>query len=140
MLNKVQLIGNVGNEPEIRYTQDNKPIANLSIATSERWKDKNGQPQEKTEWHRVVLFDGIAGVVEKYVKKGDKLYIEGKLQTRKWQDKEGRDVYTTEIVVNGFGGSMVMLGGKSESKAPAQSTAQKVEPASGEIENDEIPF
>ena len=110
-LNKVQLIGNLGADPEIRRTQDGRPIANLRIATSETWKDKNsGERREKTEWHTVVCFnEGLCGVIEKYVKKGDKVYIEGQLQTRKWQDQQGTDRYSTEIVLQNFNGTLTML-------------------------------
>lgn len=108
-LNKVTLIGNLGRDPEVRYTNDNRPIANLTIATSESWKDQAGQKQEKTEWHRVVIFGNLADVVQKYLKKGDSVYFEGKLQTRKWTDKDGQERYTTEVVVD-RGGTMVMLG------------------------------
>ena len=111
-LNKVSLIGNLGRDPEIRYTNDNRPIANLNLATSERWKDQSGQQQEKTEWHRIVVFGNLADVIQKYLKKGDSVYFEGKLQTRKWQNKEGQDQYTTEVVVD-RGGQMVMLGSGS---------------------------
>lgn len=117
MLNKVQIIGNLGKDPEVRHSGDGKAIANLTIATSEKWKDAQGNPQEKTEWHRVVMFGKLAEVAEKYTKKGQTVYIEGKLQTRKWANKDGVDVYTTEIVVDGFSGSMRMLGGNSEPKA-----------------------
>ena len=109
-INKVILIGNLGKDPEVRYTTDGKPIANITVATSETWKDKNtGEPREKTEWHRVVFFGGVANIVEQYLHKGSKVYIEGKLQTRKWQDKSGQDRYTTEVVVDGFNGVMQML-------------------------------
>ncbi|OJF91177.1 single-stranded DNA-binding protein [Rhizobium sp. 58] len=110
-LNKVQLIGNLGADPEIRKTQDGRPIANLNIATSETWRDRNsGERKEKTEWHRVVIFnEGLAGIAEKYLSKGDKVYIEGQLQTRKWQDKDGNDRYSTEIVLQGFGSTLTML-------------------------------
>jgi single-strand DNA-binding protein len=108
-LNKVQIIGNLGRDPEVRYTADNKPIANVTVATTDKWK-KDGQQQEKTEWHRVVIFGGLAEVVEKYLKKGDSAYFEGKLQTRKWQDNNGNERYTTEIVVDQFSGTMQMLG------------------------------
>jgi single-strand DNA-binding protein len=113
-LNKVQLIGNVGQEPEIRFTQDGRPIANLSIATSETWNDKQGQKQEKTEWHRVVAFGKLAEIIQQYVHKGSKLFVEGKLQTRKWADKQGQDRYTTEIMISGFDGQMIMLDGRSQ--------------------------
>ncbi len=101
-VNKVILVGRLGKEPEVRYTPDGKPITNITLATSETWKDKNtGQRQERTEWHRVVFFGGVAGVAGEYLHKGSQVYIEGKLQTRKWQDKNGQDRYTTEVVVNG---------------------------------------
>ena len=119
-VNKVILIGNLGADPEIRRTQDGRPIANLRIATSETWRDKNtGERKEKTEWHRVVIFnEGLCKVVEQYVKKGAKLYIEGQLQTRKWQDKDGQDRYSTEVVLQGFNSTLTMLdsrGGGSSS-------------------------
>lgn len=112
-VNKVILIGNVGADPEIRRTQDGRPIANIRIATSESWRDKNsGEKREKTEWHRVVVFnENLCKIVEQYVKKGSKLYIEGQLQTRKWQNKEGQDQYSTEVVLQGFGGTLTMLDG-----------------------------
>ena len=134
-LNKVQLIGTLGRDPEIRHTNDSKPIANLSVATSERWKDKNGEQQERTEWHRVVVFGGAAGVCEKYLKKGDKAYFEGKLQTRKWTDNSGQEKYTTEIVVD-VSGTVILLGGKTESQAkPVEQKQQNEVPF-----NDDIPF
>jgi single-strand DNA-binding protein len=110
-VNKVILIGNLGADPEIRRTQDGRPIANLRIATSETWRDKNtGERKEKTEWHRVVVFnEGLCKVIEQYVKKGSKLYIEGALQTRKWQDKDGQDRYSTEVVLQGFNSVLTML-------------------------------
>ena len=110
-INKVILIGNLGQDPEIRYTQNQKQVANLSIATTESWTDRQtGQKQEKTEWHKVVFFDRLAEVVGQYLKKGSKIYIEGKLQTRKWQNQQGVDQYTTEIV----GNEMQMLDGRGE--------------------------
>lgn len=113
-VNKVILVGNVGADPEIRRTQDGRPIANLRIATSESWRDRNsGERREKTEWHNVVVFnEGLCKVVEQYVKKGAKLYIEGALQTRKWQDQNGNDRYTTEIVLQGFNSTLTMLDGR----------------------------
>ena len=108
-LNKVTLIGNLGRDPQTRYTNDNRPIANLTLATSEEWKDQSGQKQSKTEWHRITVFGNLADVVQKYLKKGDNVYFEGKLQTRKWTDKDGKDNYTTEVIVD-RGGTMVMLG------------------------------
>ncbi|OOO26539.1 single-stranded DNA-binding protein [Agrobacterium salinitolerans] len=115
-VNKVILIGNVGADPEIRRMQDGRPIANLRIATSETWRDRNsGERREKTEWHTVVVFnEGLCKVVEQYVKKGAKLYIEGQLQTRKWQDQTGNDRYSTEIVLQGFNSTLTMLDGRGE--------------------------
>jgi single-strand DNA-binding protein len=115
-VNKVILIGNVGADPEIRRTQDGRPIANLRIATSEQWRDRNsGERKEKTEWHNVVVFnEGLCKVIEQYVKKGAKLYIEGALQTRKWQDQTGNDRYTTEVVLQGFNSTLTMLDGRGE--------------------------
>lgn len=141
-VNKVILIGNVGRDPEIRATQDGKEIANLSLAASESWKDKSGERKERTEWLNVVIFtESLVSVVKQYVKKGDKLYIEGQIKTRKWQDKNGNDRYSTEIVLQGFNGRLVMLssakdapadnGGK-EQDAPTQQTQSPLD--------DEIPF
>ncbi len=121
-LNKVQLIGNVGQDPEIRFTQDGRPIANLSLATSETWNDKQGQRQEQTEWHRVVVFGKLAEVIQQYVRKGSKLFLEGKLQTRKWTDNQGQDRYTTEIVLGGFDGNMIMLDGRPQGGGGYQQT------------------
>ena len=113
-VNKVILVGNLGRDPEIRRTQDGRPIANLNVATSETWRDKNtGERREKTEWHRVVIFnDGLCRVAEQYLRKGSKVYIEGQLQTRKWQDQSGQDRYSTEVVLQGFGGTLTMLDGR----------------------------
>src|SRR5476651_2657590 len=110
-VNKVILIGNLGADPEIRRTQDGRPIANLSVATSESWRDKTtGERKEKTEWHRVVVFnEGLCKIIEQYLKKGSKVYLEGALQTRKWQDKEGQDRYSTEVVLQGFNSQLTML-------------------------------
>jgi single-strand DNA-binding protein len=115
-VNKVILIGNLGAEPEVRRTQDGKPIVNLRIATSESWRDRNsGERKEKTEWHTVVVFnEGLAKVAADYLKKGSTVYIEGQLQTRKWQDQSGNDKYSTEVVLNGFNSVLTMLGGKPE--------------------------
>ena len=112
-LNKVCLIGNVGKDPEIRHTQSGGKIANLTVATSESWKDKQtGEKKEKTEWHRVVVFDErLADIIERYVTKGTKLYLEGALQTRKWTDNQGVDKYTTEVVLQRFSGVLTLLGG-----------------------------
>jgi single-strand DNA-binding protein len=113
-VNKVILVGNLGRDPEIRTTQDGLKIANLSLATSESWRDKNsGERKERTEWHRVVIFnERLVDVVEKYVKKGSKLYIEGALQTRKWTDNSGAEKYTTEVVLQRFRGELTMLDGR----------------------------
>ena len=121
-VNKVILIGNVGADPEIRRTQDGRPIANLRIATSEQWRDRNsGERKEKTEWHNVVVFnEGLCKVVEQYVKKGAKLYIEGALQTRKWQDQNGNDLYSTEVVLQGFNSTLTMLDGRCEGGGRSQ--------------------
>ena len=112
-INKVILVGNLGNDPEIRYTPSGSAIANLSVATSEQWKDRNtGEPREKTEWHRVVIFGKLAEVAGEYLRKGSQVYLEGKLQTRKWQDQSGQDRYTTEVVLD-INGVMQMLGGRN---------------------------
>lgn len=139
-VNKVIILGTLGQDPEIRYTQDGKAVANISLATSESWTDKNtGQKQEKTEWHRVVMFGKLAEIAGEYLKKGSKAYIDGKLQTRKWQDQSGQDRYTTEIVAH----NMQMLGNTSNS-TPAKTSNSKVQPAQQESFNndfdDDIPF
>lgn len=115
-VNKVILIGNLGADPEIRRTQDGRPIANLRIATSESWRDRNsGERREKTEWHNVVIFnEGLCKIAEQYLKKGSTVYVEGQLQTRKWQDQNGQDRYTTEVVLQGFNSALTMLGGRGE--------------------------
>ena len=113
-VNKVILVGNLGNDPDVKYTADGRAIANISIATTESWKDKNtGEQNDKTEWHRVVFFNRLAEIVSEYLKKGSQVYVEGKLQTRKWQDQSGQDRYTTEIVAN----EMQMLGGVAGERA-----------------------
>lgn len=149
-VNKVLLIGNVGKDPEIRHTQDGRPIANLSVATSESWKDKaTGERREKTEWHRVVVFnEGLAKVVEQYVKKGAKLWIEGQLQTRKWTDQSGVEKYSTEVVLNGYGGTLTMLdkpSGERSDGAPRNSdVGARGKGDQGSLPhsdmNDDIPF
>ena len=115
-VNKVILIGNLGRDPEVRTFGNGGKVANLSLATSESWKDRqSGERKEKTEWHRVAVFgDGLVGVVERYIKKGSKLYIEGKLQTRKWQDRDGNDKYTTEIVLQGPNSNLTMLDSRNQ--------------------------
>lgn len=116
-INKVILVGNLGRDPEIRSTQDGREIANLALATSESWKDRNtGERKEKTEWHRVVIFnEGLVNVVKNYCHKGSKLYIEGQLQTRKWTDQSGQEKYSTEVVLQGYGGNLTMLDAKGGS-------------------------
>lgn len=116
-LNRVCLIGHLGADPEMRRTQDGRPIANFRIATSETWRDKNsGERRENTEWHSIVVFtEGLAKIVEQYVKKGSKIYVEGAMQTRKWQDKEGVERYTTEVVLKAFNGTILLLDGRGDS-------------------------
>lgn len=115
-VNKVILIGNLGRDPEVRSFQNGGKVCNLRIATSETWKDRNtGERKEKTEWHSVAIFqEGLVRIAEQYLKKGSKVYIEGQLQTRKWQDQAGVDKYSTEVVLQGFGGTLTMLDGRSE--------------------------
>jgi single-strand DNA-binding protein len=145
-VNKVILVGNLGKDPETRTTQDGKKVANFSIATSESWKDKNtGERKEKTEWHNIVVFnEGLAKVAESYLKNGSKVYLEGSLVTRKWTDKQGQDRYSTEVVLQGFGGTLTMLsspegsGARSDDAAPVHS-ARSPAPAA-ELMDDEIPF
>jgi len=120
-VNKVILVGNLGKDPEVRYSPNGSAVANCTLATTESWKDKtSGEKQEKTEWHRVVFFGKLAEIVGEYLKKGSQIYVEGRLQTRKWQDKEGKDRYTTEIVA----GEMQMLGSRSGQGAPSDSFNQ----------------
>ena len=148
-LNKVMLIGNLGADPVIRQTQDGKRLAQLSLATSESWKDKaTGEKKEKTSWHRIVIFnDGLAGVVENYVKKGSKIFVEGQLQTRKFTDQDGNEKYTTEVVLGNYNGTLTMLdsrGGNTESMGAIdsdvnQDMASPQPPADLDID-DEIPF
>ena len=115
-VNKVILVGNLGRDPEIRTTQDGTKVANLSLATSETWRDRNsGERRERTEWHRVVIFnDKLCEVAEKYLRKGSKIYVEGQLQTRKWTDKDGQDRYSTEVVLQRFRGELTMLDGRQD--------------------------
>ena len=152
-VNKVILIGNLGKDPEIRYTAGGAAIANVTIATSESWKDKNtGEQVEKTEWHRVVFFNRLAEIVGEYVKKGSKIFVEGRLQTRKWQDQQGQDRYTTEIVANemqmldsrGAGSSSfnqdVPAAGGQYNQAPQQGSQQAPSMAPAGDFDDDIPF
>ena len=126
-VNKVILVGNLGKDPEIRRTQDGRPIANLRVATTESWRDKtSGEKREKTEWHSVVIFnEGLCRVAEQYLKKGAKVYIEGALQTRKWQGQDGQDRYSTEVVLQGFNSVLTMLDGRSGGGAGAGAGMQE---------------
>jgi len=120
-VNKVILVGNLGQDPEVKYMPSGGAVVNITIATSESWIDKNsGEKKEKTEWHRVVIFGKLAEVAGEYLRKGSQIYIEGQLQTRKWQDQSGQDRYTTEVVVQGFNGVMQMLGGKQDNQQANQ--------------------
>ncbi len=120
-VNKVILVGNLGRDPEARRMPSGDAVVNLALATSESWNDRQtGEKRERTEWHRVVMFGKLAEVAERYLKKGSKVYIEGQLQTRKWQDQSGQDRYSTEVTVRGFGGSMVMLDSRGGGPAPVE--------------------
>ena len=145
-LNKVQLIGRLGADPEIKQMVNGKSVARLSLATSQSWKDKNtGEKKEKTEWHRVVVFnEGLVNVVQQYLKKGAQVYIEGQLSTRKWKDeKSGQDKYSTEVVIQGFNSSLTMLGGTNQNSGSSQdnkeSFDQSAQAAPNELDDD-IPF
>lgn len=130
-VNKVILVGRLGQDPEIKHTQTGDSVANFSLATSETWKDKSGEKQERTEWHRCVAWRQLADIIDKYCHKGDQLYIEGKLQTRKWQDQSGQDRYSTEVVVS----QMQMLGGKGDGQARS-AQGQQSAPASKPVIDD----
>jgi single-strand DNA-binding protein len=131
-VNKVILVGNLGKDPEIRNTQNGKSIASLTLATSESWRDKaTGEKKEKTEWHRVVIFsEGLCKVAESYLRKGSKIYIEGALQTRKWQDQQGQDKYSTEVVLQGFDAKLVMLDGPGGGSKPERQQEEYQKPTS----------
>lgn len=147
-LNQVSLIGRLGKDPEIRHTQGGKPIANFSLATSETWKDKSGEKQERTEWHNIVVFnEGLSGVVERYLVKGSQVFVQGQLRTRKWEDKDGATRYTTEVVLDAFNGVLRMLGGKpegssekAEPKAAPKSKAKPQPEPDEALLDDEVPF
>ena len=145
MVNKVILVGNLGDEPVIRYTGDGKAIANLRVATSESWMDKEGNKQERTEWHRVSVFDKLAEICQKYLHKGSKVFLEGKLQTRSW-DKDGVQQYTTEVVLSGWNSTLMMLDKKGDPVEPYEETSEevteqpKIEPVPAEEDEDDIPF
>ena len=145
-LNKVLLIGRLGADPEIKQMVNGKSVARLSLATSQTWKDKNsGEKKEKTEWHRIVVFnEGLVNVVQQYLKKGAQIYVEGQLTTRKWKDEAtGQDKYSTEIVIQGYNSSLTMLGGGGQSNISSQDTKQNIEDSSQAPVNDmddDIPF
>ena len=137
-INKVILLGNVGGDPVIRSTQDGKKIATFSLATSESWKNKNGEKQEKVQWHNVVIFsEGLANVVEKYIKKGTKLFVEGSLQNRKWTGNDGIEKYTTEIVLQGFNNKLEIIDNRDKSNVSENDEGSYSEPSGIE---DDIPF
>ena len=153
-VNKVILLGRLGKDPEIRSMQSGKKVANFGIATSKRWKDRETQEQkESTTWHNIVVFnEGLVGIIEQYVKKGSQIYIEGELQTRKWQDQNGQDRYTTEVVISGFSGTLQMLDRRDDmnSNAPSQQSqpqaqnapqaAPAITPVAPDEFEDDIPF
>ena len=152
-INKVILVGNLGAKPEIKYASNGNAISNLSIATSESWTDKStGQKQERTEWHRVSLFGKVAEIAGQYLDKGSKVYVEGKLQTRKWQDQSGQDRYTTEVVISGYSGTLQMLDRRDDmntsdpmqqSQPQAQQASQPapaITPVAPDEFEDDIPF
>lgn len=139
-VNKVILVGNLGSAPEIRYMPNGNAVATLTIATSETWRDKGtGEQREKTEWHRVVIFGALAKVAENYLRKGSQVYIEGQLQTRKWQDQSGQDRFTTEVVVQGYSAVMQMLGGNRSDNSQQGGQQQYNEPPM-DFYDDEPPF
>lgn len=141
-VNKVILVGNLGADPEVRSMQNGSKVANLRIATSESWKDKaSGERKERTEWHTVVIWnDGLVGVVERFLKKGSKVYIEGQLQTRKWQDQSGADRYSTEVVLQGYGGTLAMLDGAGGGGGERQQQSQEPRRSAREELDDDIGF
>lgn len=144
MLNEAQLIGHVGQDPEVRTTTSGKHVTNIRLATTEKWRDKNsGEQKEKTEWHSINCWgEGISKFVEQYIKKGSRIYVKGKLQTRKWQDNEGKDRYTTEIVVQGFDGKILLMDRKQNGSRPPMDdgAAPPDYGNSGNSMDDEIPF
>ena len=134
-VNKVILVGNLGNDPEVRYMPNGNAVANLSLATSESWKDQQGQVQERTEWHRLTMYKRLAEIAGEYLKQGSQIYVEGKLQTRKWQDQQGQDKYTTEIIVD----QMQMLGGRAQSSESNNGGYQRSSRSSGGNNNSNKP-
>ena len=145
-LNKVQLIGRLGADPDIKQMVNGKSVARLSLATSQSWKDRNsGEKKEKTEWHRIVVFnEGLVNVVQQYLKKGAQIYVEGQLSTRKWKDEQsGQDKYSTEIIIQGYNSSLTMLGGNTQNSIPSQDQKQISDNISQSNQNDlddDIPF
>ena len=140
-LNEAHIIGNLGRDPEARSTQDGTRVCNLSVATSERWRDKNsGEQKERTEWHRCTLWGNLAEIAEKHLAKGSKVYLRGTIETRKWTDKEGQDRYTTEIVLRGFDAKMVMLGDKQDGGGRQDDGQSAPHAGGGGDLDDEIPF
>lgn len=145
MLNQVTLIGNLGADPEIRSFANGGKVASLRIATTEKWKDRDGNPTEKTEWHQVVCFsEGLVGVIERFLRKGSKVMVQGKLQTRKWQDQNGQDRYSTEVVLQGFDAKLVMLDGPSDQRGERKQSYSDT-PADGpgsfaDELDDDLPF
>lgn len=145
-INKVVLLGNLGKDPEVRRLSSGKPVVSFSVATSESWRNKDtGERKENTTWHNVVIFnEGLAGVAEKYLRKGSKVYLEGSLQTRKWQDQSGQDRYTTEVVLQNFRGELVLLGDKAEGGQAADTGRKEATPERGgsyaDDLDDSIPF
>jgi|TARA_B100001094_G_C18075371_1_gene742340 single-strand DNA-binding protein len=142
MINKVILIGNIGAKPEIRKTQNGDNVASFTIATNENWKDQQGQQQTRTEWHKIVIFGKLTQIVESYLDKGSKIYIEGQLRTRKWTNQQGQDQYSTEVVLTQFKGSLQMLDSKpsNESNYSNQSNSQLSNRRIATVVDDEIPF
>jgi single-strand DNA-binding protein len=136
-VNKAILVGNLGKDPEVRRLQNGKPVVNLSVATSENWRDKaTGERKEKTEWHRIVIFnEGLCQVAEQYLRKGSKVYLEGQIQTRKWTDQSGADKYSTEIVLQGFGGVLTMLDTKGDGERVPANRDTPID-----LDDSEVPF
>lgn len=140
-VNKVILIGNLGKDPEVRTMQNGGKVANLSLATSEKWKDKDtGEKKERTEWHRIVVFGNLAEIAERYLKKGSKVYLQGSLQTRKWQDNNGNDRYSTEVVLQGFGAELKLLDGRKQDDEPVADKGRATAGSGPAHFDDDIPF
>ena len=143
-INRVILVGHLGQDPEVRYMPNGNAVANFSVATSESWKDKQtGETRDRTEWHRVVVFGKLAEIAGEYIKKGTQVYLEGQLQTRKWQDQSGQDRYTTEVVINPLGGTLQILGSRQhdgEPKQTAQPTQAQAQEAPPMDFSDDVPF